>query len=86
MSLSTQDWARIVLLQTMDSEPGYPELTPEETRVLGLRADGMRTVAIAAELGISEQTVTAHIVSVLRKLRNRPDAGYWFDTDELPET
>jgi DNA-binding NarL/FixJ family response regulator len=85
MSLSTEGWDRIVLRQTMDSEPAYPELTPEETRVLHLMVEGMSTDAVAAELGISGRAATAHIVSVLRKLRNRPDAGH-FDTDELPDT
>jgi two-component system NarL family response regulator len=47
---------------------GAPELTPRETEVLRLVADGKPNKVIAAALFISEGTVKTHINSLLRKL------------------
>lgn len=51
-------------------------LTPRESDVLNLLADGFPNKAIAASLGISEETVKFHLASVFGKLgaSNRTDA------------
>ena len=43
-------------------------LTPREAEVLGLLAEGLRQVEIAARLGIRSRTVGTHIEHILRKL------------------
>ena len=43
-------------------------LTPQQLRVLLLLADGFSNKAIAADLGVSEATVKAHVTIILRKL------------------
>lgn len=51
-------------------------LTPRELEVLNLLAEGLPNKAIAARLGISDQTVKFHVSSICGKLpaRNRTDA------------
>ena len=51
-------------------------LTPRETEVLELVAEGLPNKAIGIRLGISDQTVKFHVASVAGKLgaRNRTDA------------
>lgn len=51
-------------------------LTPRESDVLNLLADGLSNKVIAANLGISEETVKFHLASVFGKLgaSNRTDA------------
>jgi len=51
-------------------------LTPREIQVVELLAEGLPNKAIAARLGISDQTVKFHLASILGKLgaRNRTDA------------
>jgi len=51
-------------------------LTPRETQVLELVADGLPNKAIAAALGVSDETVKFHLASVFGKLgaSNRTDA------------
>ena len=51
-------------------------LTPREIEVLNLLAEGLANKAIAARLGISDQTVKFHVSSICGKLpaRNRTDA------------
>jgi DNA-binding NarL/FixJ family response regulator len=44
------------------------ELTPRETEVLQLLADGLTNKAIAQQLGISEHTVKFHVNAILGKL------------------
>ena len=44
------------------------DLTPRETEVLLLIADGMNNKEIADELYISEKTVKNHVSSIFRKL------------------
>jgi DNA-binding NarL/FixJ family response regulator len=44
------------------------ELTPRETEVLQLLADGLTNKAIAQRLGISDHTVKFHVNAVLGKL------------------
>ncbi|PSJ51004.1 response regulator transcription factor [Kumtagia ephedrae] len=43
-------------------------LTPQQTRVLGMLADGLLNKQIAYELGVSEATIKAHVSAVLQKL------------------
>ena len=43
-------------------------LTPQQLRVLLLLADGFSNKAIAADLGVSEATIKAHVTIILRKL------------------
>src|SRR5207244_11054020 len=52
-------------------------LTPRESEVLELLAEGWSNKAIAARLGISDQTVKFHVASIGGKLgaANRTDAG-----------
>jgi DNA-binding NarL/FixJ family response regulator len=51
-------------------------LTPREIEVLNLLAEGLPNKAIAARLGISDQTVKFHVSSICGKLpaKNRTDA------------
>ena len=51
-------------------------LTPREIQVLELLAEGLPNKAIAARLGISDQTVKFHVASICGKLgaSNRTDA------------
>jgi DNA-binding CsgD family transcriptional regulator len=58
-------------------DPVYREpLTPREIEVLELLAEGLANKAIAARLGISDQTVKFHVSSIYGKLgaANRTDA------------
>ncbi len=58
------------------SEPTPPELTPRETQVLQLLAEGLPNKVIASQLDISEHTVKFHINSIMGKLgaQSRTDA------------
>ena len=51
-------------------------LTAREIQVLGLVADGLPNKAIAATLGVSDETVKSHLGSIFGKLgaSNRTDA------------
>jgi DNA-binding CsgD family transcriptional regulator len=53
-----------------------PTLTPRETEVLGLLAEGMANKEIAAHLAFSTHTAKFHVESLLRKLdaANRAEA------------
>lgn len=44
------------------------ELTPRETEILGLLAEGQSNKVIARNLGISDGTVKLHVKAILRKL------------------
>jgi DNA-binding NarL/FixJ family response regulator len=60
-----------------DDEAGLEEaLTAREVEVLELLAEGLPNKAIAARLGISDQTVKFHVASIAGKLgaANRTDA------------
>jgi len=59
-----------------DDDPLVEPLTPRELQVLGLVADGLPNKAIAAALGISDETVKFHLGSIFGKLgaSNRTDA------------
>jgi DNA-binding NarL/FixJ family response regulator len=43
-------------------------LTPQQTRVLGMLAEGLLNKQVAYELGVSEATIKAHVSAVLHKL------------------
>jgi DNA-binding NarL/FixJ family response regulator len=61
----------------LDDELAQAEpLTPREVQVLELLAEGLPNKAIAARLGISDQTVKFHVSSISGKLGalNRTDA------------
>ena len=52
-----------------DVEPSpFDDLTPRETEILGLLAEGQSNKAIARNLGISDGTVKLHVKAILRKL------------------
>lgn len=59
-----------------DDLPLAESLTPREIQVLELVAEGLPNKAIAARLGISDQTVKFHLASITGKLgaANRTDA------------
>src|SRR5207249_288393 len=61
---------------TSDDEPPAEPLTPRETQVLELMAEGLPNKAIAGALGISDQTVKFHVAAIAGKLgaANRTDA------------
>lgn len=52
--------------ETKDSP--FSELTPRETEILGLLAEGLSNKGIARNLGISDGTVKLHVKAILRKL------------------
>ena len=51
-----------------EAEAYMSPLTPREIEILQYIADGYLNKQIAAELGISEQTIKNHVTSILRKL------------------
>ena len=59
-----------------DDSPSVESLTPREIEVLELVAEGLSNKAVAAQLGISDQTVKFHLTSISGKLGaiNRTDA------------
>jgi DNA-binding NarL/FixJ family response regulator len=59
-----------------DEEAPNEPLTPREVQVVELLAEGLPNKAIAARLGISDQTVKFHLASISSKLgaANRTDA------------
>jgi DNA-binding NarL/FixJ family response regulator len=66
-----------LLAASDDEDQPLPEpLTPRETEVLALVADGLSNKAIAANLRVSSETVKAHVASIFGKLgaSNRTDA------------
>ncbi len=50
------------------SDSPFSILTPRETEILGLLAEGQSNKAIARNLGISDGTVKLHVKAILRKL------------------
>ncbi len=51
-----------------DEKTPFEELTPRETEILGLLAEGQSNKVIARNLGISDGTVKLHVKAILRKL------------------
>jgi len=68
--------ASVLLTPDAPDPPLIEPLTPRETQVLELVADGLPNKAIAARLGIASETVKFHLGSILGKLgaSNRTDA------------
>lgn len=64
--------ARAVQGKQEEPEPSasgpFDDLTPRETEILGLLAEGQSNKAIARNLGISDGTVKLHVKAILRKL------------------
>jgi two-component system response regulator DegU len=56
------------LTSKTEAGPFISPLTPRETEILEYIARGYLNKQIAAELGISEQTIKNHVTSILRKL------------------
>ena len=54
--------------QQAEGDVAEEPLTPREVQVLELLAEGLANKAIAARLGISDQTVKFHIASIMGKL------------------
>ncbi len=52
---------------TMETSP-FSELTPRESEILSLLAEGQSNKVIARNLGISDGTVKLHVKAILRKL------------------
>lgn len=52
----------------LESESPFHELTPRETEILSLLAEGQSNKTIARNLGISDGTVKLHVKAILRKL------------------
>jgi DNA-binding NarL/FixJ family response regulator len=63
-------------LRPVGADPDAEALTPREIEVLELLAEGLPNKAIAARLGISDQTVKFHVAAICGKLgaANRTDA------------
>ena len=55
-------------LEEIELEPGEEELTPRETEVLRMLAEGLSNREIASILKISEHTVKFHLASIFGKL------------------
>lgn len=63
--------AKVVQGNVPDSEAQetpFEDLTPRETEILGLLAEGQSNKVIARNLGISDGTVKLHVKAILRKL------------------
>lgn len=65
--------------------PKSVELTPTETRVVDLVAQGMSNREISAELGVSQRTVESHVSNMLNKtgLHNRTELSRWAIQNQL---
>lgn len=61
----------IIATPTVEEPPELAELTPRETEVLALIAEGQSNREIAEALYISERTVKNHVNSILKRLNLR---------------
>lgn len=60
--------ARVAQGKGMPHEAPFDSLTPRESEILGLLAEGQSNKVIARNLGISDGTVKLHVKAILRKL------------------
>jgi len=60
--------ARVAEGKVPQREAPFDSLTPRETEILGLLAEGQSNKVIARNLGISDGTVKLHVKAILRKL------------------
>lgn len=76
MAASAANAYVLLIPVTQDEDPLIEALTPRETQVLELVADGLSNKAIAGVLGLSDETVKFHLASIFGKLgaSNRTDA------------
>jgi DNA-binding NarL/FixJ family response regulator len=60
--------------------PNNFELTPTETKVVTLVAQGMGNRDIAESLNVSQRTIESHVSNMLNKtgLNNRTELARWF--------
>lgn len=70
--------ARVVLRSRRELAPVEP-LTPRETEILALVAEGLANKQIALRLRISEKTVKAHLTTIFQRLgvTSRTEAAIW---------
>lgn len=66
----------VAAVKPEDDDALVEALTPRERQVLELVADGLSNKAIAARLGVSDETVKFHLTAIFGKLgaSNRTDA------------
>lgn len=90
--LAFGQWSAAALEESAMAETGptviarrLASLTPQQYRVLELLARGKLNKQIAAELGITEQTIKAHVSAALAKLgaRNRTQATLAFKSSRF---
>ena len=76
VAAAASDAYLLLIPVTDDEEPLVEPLTPRETQVLELVADGLSNKTIAGALGVSDETVKFHLASIFGKLgaSNRTDA------------
>ncbi|HEX2143270.1 MAG TPA: response regulator transcription factor [Glycomyces sp.] len=67
------------LMSGNGTAPSAPTLTPRESQVLGLIANGQTNRQIARALGVSEKTVKTHVTNLLRRIdaADRTQAALW---------
>lgn len=74
-------------VKTPETESPFSELTPRETEILALLAEGQSNKTIARNLGISDGTVKLHVKAILRKLsvHSRVEAAVMAVEQGLPK-